>query len=72
MSANVASLQEALTVVERLSVDEQFDLLDIIYRRLVEQRREELIKQVHQSRRAYRLGKVKRGSVDDFMAELDA
>lgn len=38
-----SSLQTALEMVEQLSPEDQAELLKIIYRRLVEQRRERLV-----------------------------
>ncbi|MDJ0616493.1 MAG: hypothetical protein QNJ63_07040 [Calothrix sp. MO_192.B10] len=46
-------------------------VLDIISKRLSQQRRNELLKEVAQSRQDYQQNNVKRGSVADLMAELD-
>jgi hypothetical protein len=46
-------------------------LLDIISKRLSQQRRDELIIDVAQARDDYQKGNTKRGSVADLMTELD-
>ncbi|MBE9216917.1 MAG: hypothetical protein HC874_13410 [Richelia sp. SL_2_1] len=71
MSEKLSTLQQALDVVEALEPEEQAILLDIITKRLAQQRRNELIKDVEQARDDYRHGNVRRGSVADLMAELD-
>lgn len=70
MITKTSSLQVAIETVERLSPEEQAHLLDIIYRRLVEQRREHLVEEVAAARQAYQSGQVRRGTVDDLMMEL--
>ncbi len=63
-------LQQALEVVEGLSSEEQEMLLEIAYRRFVEQRRADMAGEIVAARKAYRLGQVRRGTVEDLMAEL--
>lgn len=47
-------------------------LLDILHKRLRQQRRNELLKEVAEVRQDYAQGNVKFGSIADFMAELDS
>ncbi|MBE7468454.1 MAG: hypothetical protein DPW09_12530 [Anaerolineae bacterium] len=70
MATKTSSLQTALEMVEQLSPEDQAELLKIIYRRLVEQRGERLVEEVAETRQAYRIGQVRRGTVDELMAEL--
>jgi hypothetical protein len=63
--------QSAIEVVEALSFDEQAMLIDIIDKRLKQQRRSELVREVVEAERDYAEGNVRRGSVTDLMAELD-
>ncbi len=70
MVIQTSLFQAAIETVEQLSPEEQAQLLDIIYRRLVEQRREYLVKEIAASHQAYQSGQVRRGTVDDLMAEL--
>ena len=63
--------QNAIEGVERLPVDDQLLLIEIIRRRMIHHRRGELIAQVAEARAAYRTGDVRRGSVDDLMQELE-
>lgn len=63
--------QNAIEGVERLPVDDQLLLIEIIRQRMIHHRRSELITQVAEARTAYRTGDVRRGSVDDLMQELE-
>jgi len=66
-----SGFQQALETVESLSADEKELLIEIIQKRLQEQRRKELVEIVAEARKDYVQGKVRRGSVADIMAELD-
>jgi len=68
----VSLLQAALETIDKLSVEEQEVLLEVAHRRLIERRRVELAQEVAQAREAYRLGHVRRGTVQDLMAESTA
>ncbi len=67
---NTTTFQEALDVIESLPETQQEDLINLIRRRLVEQRREKIIKGVREARREYASGEVKKGSLDDLMRDL--
>lgn len=71
IATKTSSLQTAIEIVEQLSPEDQTELLKIIYRRLIEQRRERLTEEVAETRQAYQIGQVRRGTVDELMAELD-
>lgn len=71
MSEKLSTLQQALDLVETLEPEEQAILLNIISKRLAQQRRNELIEDIVQARDDYQKGNVKRGSIADLMAELD-
>ncbi|MFB2938573.1 hypothetical protein ACE1B6_25265 [Aerosakkonemataceae cyanobacterium BLCC-F154] len=71
MAEKTSTLQKAIEVVEALSPDEQAILIDIIDKRLKQQRREQLLQEVAESERDYALGNVHRGSVSYLLAERD-
>lgn len=71
MTEKTSTLQKAIEIVEALSPDEQAILIDIIDKRLKQQRREQVLQEVAESERDYALGNVRRGSVSDLLAELD-
>jgi hypothetical protein len=59
-----------LDIVESLPDYQQEDLINIITRRLIEQRRNLLADSIKEAREEYARGEVKKGSVDDLMKEL--
>ena len=63
--------QQAIEAVEALSIEDQAVLIDLVQQRLKHQRREELLEQVSEAERDYAAGNIRRGSVADFMAELE-
>ena len=65
-----STFQAALETVEKLTLGDQEMLVEIVRRRLIEQRRAELVKDIAATREAYRHGDVRRGTVGDLMAEL--
>ncbi|MBM4460280.1 MAG: hypothetical protein FJ011_21360 [Chloroflexi bacterium] len=63
--------QKAIEGVERLPVDDQLLLVDIVKRRLIQHRRTELKTVIAEAREAYRTGNVRRGTPEDLLKELE-
>ena len=64
------SFQKALDMVESLPEYQQEDLIDLIRRRLIEQRREALALRIQEAKAEYAQGKTKAGTVQDLMKDL--
>lgn len=64
------TFREALELIESLPEEERRDLIDIVRRRLVEERRGEIAKSIQAARGEFRRGEVKRGTVEDLLREL--
>jgi hypothetical protein len=71
MLEKTSIFQKAIEAVEALDPEAQVILVDIISKRLKEQRRDELLKEIAQAENDYAQGNIRRGSVADLMAELD-
>jgi len=71
MANNSANINEVLEGVERLDIDEQAYILDVISKRLVESRRVKIAKRAEEVEQAYREGEVKKGTVDDLWIDLN-
>ena len=65
------SLQNALDAVEHLTHEEQIAVLDILQRRLSEQRRTEIAQNAVATVQAVREGTVAYGTLADFKRELE-
>ena len=64
------TFSEALELIESLPEEDRRDLLDIVRRRLVGERRAEIAKSIQAARGEWVRGEVKRGTVDDLLREL--
>jgi hypothetical protein len=64
------TFQEALDTIESLPEYQQEDLIDIIRRRLIEQKRDTLVLRVQEARAEYAQRKTKEGTVKDLMSDL--
>ena len=70
-STESSVFQKAIESVEMLPVDDQLLLVEIINHRLIQHRRTELVAMVAGARESYRTGNVRRGTVEDLLAEME-
>jgi len=61
------TLRQAIEMVEQLAPDDQVLLIQIVRRRLAEQRRRVLAEEIAEAREAYGRGEVNRGTVADLI-----
>jgi len=64
------SFQELIEAIEALPVDDQELLIEIIHKRLIQQRRARLLDEISEALSAYERGEVRRGTVEDLMRTL--
>lgn len=64
------SFGEVLEAVDKLTLDEQETLIDILYRRMVERRRAELAKDIAEARKEFREGHSQPATPADIMDEI--
>jgi hypothetical protein len=64
------TFQEALEVIESLPEEQRESLIDIVKRRLIEERRDRLAQSIKEARGEYNRGEIEKGTVDDLMHEL--
>ena len=62
--------QELIETIEALPLSDQALLIDIIRKRLVQERRSGLAAEIAEARNAYQRGEVRRGTVADLMEDL--
>jgi hypothetical protein len=65
------SFQELIESVEALSIEDREMLVGIIRKRIIEQRREDLVADLEETLEACRRGEVRIGTVDDLMKDLN-
>ena len=66
-----SAFEKALEMVEGLPEEQQQDLVEIVRSRQRERRRDALVASIAQARQELARGEVRRGTVDDLMADLD-
>jgi len=64
------TLQEIIDQVQSLSIEDQDQLFELIRKRRIENRRDEILANAQEVMEAFKNGTAKRGSVDDLIADL--
>jgi hypothetical protein len=70
-AAAKSSFQELIESVEALPLCDQQMLIEIINKRIIEQKRDDLVADMEESLDAYRKGEIRIGTVDDLLRDLD-
>ncbi len=65
------TFDEVLELIESFPDEQRESLLEIVKKRLIEERRELLAQTVQEAREEYARGEARQGTVDDLMHELD-
>lgn len=68
--AEQSRFQQAIDLVESLPIEDQAVLINLIQKRLHQQKRSQLVQEVKAAETEYAQGSVRRGTIADFMAEL--
>lgn len=66
----VTSFAEVLEAADKLSLDEQEAMLDILHRRVTENRRKELVKEVQEAQREFQEGHCQPVTPEEITREL--
>lgn len=69
--AEQSRFQQAIDLVESLPIEDQAVLINLIQKRLHQQKRSQLVQEVKAAETEYAQGNVRRGTIADLMAELD-
>ena len=64
------TFDKALEIIESFPEEQKESIIEIVKRRLTEDRRERLAQTVKEAREEYARGEVRRGTVDDLMLEI--
>lgn len=66
------TFDEVLDVVERLPIDQQLELVELLRRRLAEYGRRQVVREVQEGRAESASGKSKPATVDELMREIES
>ncbi|MCK4469263.1 MAG: hypothetical protein KAU60_13015 [Desulfobacterales bacterium] len=64
------TFDEALDIIESFPEEQRESIVEIVKRRLTEERRERLAQTIKEAREEYARGEVRRGTVDDLIREI--
>ena len=64
------TFDEALDIIESFPEEQRESIVEIVKRRLTEERRERLAQTVKEARQEYARGEVRRGTVDDLIRKI--
>ena len=65
-----ATFDETLDIIESFPQDQRESIVEIVKRRLTEERREQLAQTIKEAREEYARGEVTRGTVEDLIEEV--
>jgi predicted ATPase len=66
----ISQFETILESVEQLPEEDQEVLVDLVQQRLAERRRRAIARNIVEAREEYKSDQVRRGSVDDLLAEM--
>jgi hypothetical protein len=66
------TFDEVLDAIEHLPADQQFELVDVVRRRLAERGRQRVIADVKEAEREHAEGKTRAASVEEIMREIES
>ena len=67
---SVLAFGEVLEVVDKLSLEEQETLIEVVRKRIIERRREELAKDIQDAQKEFQAGLCRPVTPDELMAEI--
>lgn len=67
---SVLAFGEVLEVVDELSLEEQETLIEVVRRRIIERRREELAKEIEEAQKEFQAGHCRPVTPDELVAEI--
>jgi hypothetical protein len=66
----VITFEEVLEAADRLSLEEQGAIIDILRRRLIDQRHQEIVQEVHEARKEYQEGRCRQASTQEIINDI--
>ncbi len=65
-----ATFDNVIEIIESLPEEQRESLIEIVKKRLIEERRDRLAQSIKEAKEEYVRGETKQGTVDDLMREL--
>ena len=71
MDTQMPTFDELLDTIEQMPIEQQETLVDVLQKRLLELRRQQIAQNAVEARQLYKMGKLPHGTVDDLLLDLD-
>jgi hypothetical protein len=65
-----ATFDNVIEIIESLPEEQRESLIEIVKKRIIEERRNRLAQSIKEAKEEYMSGEVRQGTVDDLMREL--
>ncbi|MFZ3063855.1 MAG: hypothetical protein WA277_01040 [Nitrospirota bacterium] len=65
-----ATFDNVIEIIESLPEEQRESLIEIVKKRIIEERRNRLAQSIKEAKEEYLRGEIKQGTVDDLMREL--
>ena len=65
-----ATFDNVIEIIESLPEEQRESLIEIVKKRIIEERRNRLAQSIKEAKEEYMRGEIKQGTVDDLMREL--
>jgi 16S rRNA C1402 N4-methylase RsmH len=69
-SGEVMRFAEVLEAADHLSTDEQMELVEVLRKRIVEQRRKEIAQDIREARKEFAAGRSQPATPDEILREI--
>ena len=69
---NKSRMQEALDVIERMPIEDQLAVVEVLQHRLIEHRRSEIARNALLARQAVQENRARYGDIDDLKRDLSS
>ena len=71
MGRKLVGVNDVLETIERLDIDNQEYISEVLSKRLIESRRKKMAERAQEAEQVYMEGKVKRGNIKDLWKDLN-
>ena len=66
----ITTFEEVLEAADRLSLEEQEAITDILSKRMIDQRRKEIIKEVREAQKEFHTGHCRKATPEEILKEI--
>jgi len=69
--SKITTIENVLEDIEHLNIEDQKYIVELISKRLIDKKREEISRRAKEAEKNYKKGKFKRGNIEDLWEDLN-